>query len=132
MRICQNRHLGQTCIYMYFHRSKGEIMYVIIGSKNWIPLRTIFATISPLGRLVLTFWTINQPRGQHLIAKDDRTTTLCETSEVRGVDFHKKRRKVTKASLMKLSTKLVKLETDNLNPDALHAVQGLASKVKNA
>jgi len=37
---------------------------------------------------------------------------------------------VTKASLTKPSTKLTKLETDTTNPDALHAAQGLASKLK--
>ena len=51
-------------------------------------------------------------------------------TDVRGVDFHKKRRRVTKASLTKLSTKLSELETDTTNPDALRAAQGLASKLK--
>lgn len=46
------------------------------------------------------------------------------------VDFHKKRRRVTKASLTKLSTKLTELESDTANPDALRAAQGLASKLK--
>jgi len=51
-------------------------------------------------------------------------------TDVRGVDFHKKRRRVTKASLTKLSTKLTELETDTTNPDALRAAQALASKLK--
>ena len=51
-------------------------------------------------------------------------------TDVRGVDFHKKRRRVIKASLTKLSTKLTELETDTTNPDALRAAQGLASKLK--
>ena len=46
------------------------------------------------------------------------------------VDFHKKRRRVTKASLTKLSTKLTELESDTANPDTLRAAQGLASKLK--
>ena len=49
---------------------------------------------------------------------------------MRGVDFHKKRRRMIKASLTKLSTKLTELETDTTNPDALRAAQGLASKLK--
>ena len=44
--------------------------------------------------------------------------------EARDIDFHKKRRKVTKASLMKLSTKITELEDDTANPDALRAAQG--------
>ena len=51
-------------------------------------------------------------------------------SDVRGVDLHKKRRKVTKASLMNLSIKLVKLETSSSNLDDLRAVEGLASNLK--
>jgi len=44
--------------------------------------------------------------------------------------FHKKKGRVIKASLMKLSTKLTELESDTTNPDALHEAQGLASKLK--
>jgi len=51
-------------------------------------------------------------------------------TNVRGVDFHKKRRRVTKASLTKLSTKFTELETDTMNPDTLRAAQALASKLK--
>ena len=51
-------------------------------------------------------------------------------TDVRNADFHKKRRRVTKASLTKLSTKLTELESDTANPDALRAAQGLASKLK--
>ena len=46
---------------------------------------------------------------------------------MRDIEFHKKRRRVTKASLTKLSTKLTELEA---NPDALRIVQGLTSKLK--
>ena len=51
-------------------------------------------------------------------------------ADVRDIDFHKKRRRVTKASLTKLSTKLTELEADTTNPDALRAAQGLATKLK--
>ena len=51
-------------------------------------------------------------------------------TEVRDVDFHKKRRRVTKASLTKLSTRITELEADTANPDALRAAQGLASTLK--
>jgi len=48
-------------------------------------------------------------------------------TDVRGIDFHKKRRRVTKASLTKLSTKLTKLETDTTNPELTIHVQLLIS-----
>ena len=51
-------------------------------------------------------------------------------TDMRGIDFHKKRGRVTKASLTKLSTKLTELETDTMNPDTLRAAQALASKLK--
>ena len=51
-------------------------------------------------------------------------------TEARDVDFHKKRRRVTKASLTKLSTRITELEADTANPDALCVAQGLASKLK--
>ena len=51
-------------------------------------------------------------------------------TDARDINFHKKRRRVTKASLTKLSTKLTELEADTTNPDALRVAQGLASKLK--
>ena len=51
-------------------------------------------------------------------------------TDVRDIDFYKKRRRVTKASLTKLSTKITELEADTTSPDALRAAQGLASKLK--
>ena len=51
-------------------------------------------------------------------------------TDVTNADFHKKRRRVTKASLTKLGTKVTELESDTANPDALRAAQGLASKLK--
>ena len=51
-------------------------------------------------------------------------------TDATNVNFHKKRRRVTKASLTKLSSKLTELEADTTNPDALRAAQGLASKLK--
>ena len=46
------------------------------------------------------------------------------------IDFHKKRRRVTRASLTKLSTKLTELEANTTDPDALRIAQGLASRLK--
>ena len=47
-----------------------------------------------------------------------------------NIDFHKRRKRVTKASLTKLSSKLTELEADTSDPDALRLAQNLASKLK--
>lgn len=46
------------------------------------------------------------------------------------IDFHKKRRRVTRASLTKLSTKLTELEANTTDPDALRIGQSLVSRLK--
>ncbi len=46
------------------------------------------------------------------------------------LSFHKKRRGVTRASLTKLATKLIKLEGSTDNPDTIRIAQGLSSKLK--
>ena len=81
-----------------------------------IPCRTISRSISLLGRLVLAFMMI--------ISIDPTRSTLVEDfvdimDATRSVEFHKKRRRVTKASLTKLSTKLTELETNDTNADTL-------------
>ena len=43
---------------------------------------------------------------------------------------HKRRRRVTKASLTKLGSKLTDLEADTSGPDALRLAQNVASKLK--
>ena len=51
--------------------------------------------------------------------------------DVKGVNFHKKQRNVTKVSLTKSSNKLIKLEADSMSPDTFSVAQGLASKLKS-
>ena len=46
------------------------------------------------------------------------------------IDLHKKRRRVTRASLTKLSTKLTELEANTTDPDALRIGQSLVSRLK--
>ena len=70
-----------------------------------------------------------------IISIDPTRSTLVEDfvdimDATRSVEFHKKRRRVTKASLTKLSTKLTELETNDTNADTLRAAQGLALKLK--
>ena len=60
----------------------------------------------------------------------EQTTRVSNMTEARDIDFHKKRRRVTKASLTKLNTRIHELEADITNPNALRAAQGLASKLK--
>ena len=52
------------------------------------------------------------------------------TDPTKDIDFHKRRRRVTKASLTKLGSKLTELEADTSGPDALRLAQNLASKLK--
>ena len=52
------------------------------------------------------------------------------TDPTKDIDFHKRRRRVTKASLTKLGSKLTELEAVTSGPDALRLAQNLASKLK--
>ena len=52
------------------------------------------------------------------------------TDTTKDVDFHKRGRRVTRASLTKLGRKLTELEADTSGPDALRLAQNLASKLK--
>lgn len=46
------------------------------------------------------------------------------------LNFHKKRRRVTRSSLTKLSTKVTELEANRSSPDAFYNAQNVASKLK--
>ena len=90
-------------------------------------MELVLQPISQLGRLVPAFDDIfNRLHGQHL------SKTYADMTDATNVNFHKKRRRVSKASPTKLSTKLTESEADTTNPDTLGAAQGLASKAKDS